>query len=122
MDVNTLPGKSRPQIARRAVHHSQQRRHIVRKLGARAPAAIVNGGQCVKHIDAFTDRDHGTQNSSQDHVGRRILRLVIRHQERSPIQIQSSNTTATANKTHGVRAVPVLRPSLCEIFGSFLNM
>ena len=58
VDLHHLPRQSSSQVARVAIHHADEPRHVVRKFGAAPVAIVVDEGEVVLQADARADGNH----------------------------------------------------------------
>ncbi len=57
-------GRPGPQVAGRAVHDAQQRRQVVRQLGAGAEAGVVDVREVILEVDPGADGEDGLEDAA----------------------------------------------------------
>ena len=122
MDLDHLPGEAGAQVARGAVHDSQERRQVVRQLGAGAVAGVVDVGEVVLEVDPAADGEDGLEDPGQDTALGVILGGVIRGEERAAVEEQAAAPLAASHDGDGVGRVSQLGPGLRQVFGTFLDV
>ena len=121
VDFHHLPGKAGAQIALRTVHDAEQRRHVVRQLGAAAVPGWVDVAEVVLEADSGDDGDHGTHDAREDGAIV-VARRIVGDQERAAIEKQPARARPAADDAERIGRVAVLGPRLRQIVGASLHM
>ncbi len=98
VDLDHLPGQARPQVARRAVHHAQQRRDVVRQFRAAAPSGVIDIGEIIFKVDPGADREDGQQDAGQDRLLGVVLRRVVGDEEGPAVEKQAAGRLAVGRR------------------------
>ncbi len=114
VDLDHLRGQSRAQIARGALHHAEQRGHVVRQLRAGAEALWIDAREVVLEVDARTHGHHGAKDAPEQHE-LVVVRGVVGDEEGPPVEEEPTRERAPPDDRHRVRRVPELGPGLAEV-------
>ena len=121
VDLDHLPRKAGAQIALRAIHHAEQRRDVVRQLGAAAIPGRIDVAEVVLEADAGDDGHHGRHDAREDRAIV-VARRIVRNQKRAPIEEQPACPRPPADDAERVGGMAVLRPRLRQIGGASLHV
>ena len=122
VDLDHLPGQAGPQVARRAVHHPEHRRQVVRQLRAGPVAVVVDPRKVVFEVDPGADREDGAEDPRQDRVLGVVLGRVVRREERPAVEEQAAGPLPPPHNRDGVRGLAEFGPSLSQVFRALLDM
>jgi len=115
-------GGSGPEVAGRPVHHAEERREVVRELGPRPEAIVVDVREVVFEVDPRADRDDRQQDPGQDRAVGVVPRRVVRGKECPPVEKQAAGPLAATDDRDGVGGVPEFGPGLRQVLGALLDV
>src|SRR5205823_13851947 len=114
VNLDHLPRQAGAQIALGAIHHAEQRRYVMWKLGPAAVADGVDIAEVVLEVDPCDDWHDGTQDPRKD-VAMVVGRWVVRNQEGASIEEQPACARAAADDAEGIGRVAVLGTGLRQV-------
>src|SRR5579864_2395114 len=121
MNLDHLPRQSGAKVAGVSVHYADQTGHVVRQLRPTAVAIVIDEREIVFETDASTDRHRGGHQRCEAPIAR-VLIGIVGNEKRAPVEEHAARQTAPAYNAGGIRAMPVLRPRLSEMFASFFHV
>ena len=121
VDLDHLPRKTGPQIALRAVHDAEERRDVVRQLGAAAVPVRIDVAEVVLEADAGDD-GHDRRHDAREDRPVVVARRIVGHEKRPSVEKQPARPRPPADDAERVRRVTVLGPRLRQIVGTPLDV